>query len=100
MSGKRWRIPSTNDGEGSIPVALDPTDSRRAVNAPGPQPTSSTLSPSPTPAKATNTSARGSAYRPMKRAYASAATSKLIGECHEYFLIATRETVFQQRKCE
>ena len=71
-----------NGGEGSIAATSAPTDSKRAVSAPGPQPTSSTLSPTPTPANATKTSARGSAYRPMKRAYASGGTTKLTRKCY------------------
>ena len=39
-----------NGGEGSIAVTSAPTDSKYAVRAPGPQPTSSTFAPSPIPA--------------------------------------------------
>ena len=48
-----------------------------AVRAPGPQPTSSTRWPARTPAKSASCGESCVEYRPMKRSYASAATSKL-----------------------
>ena len=69
------RLGGIDGGHGHAPRRLTSS----AVRAPGPQPTSSARWPSRTPARSASCGDSRREYLPMKRSYASAATSKLIG---------------------